>query len=150
MKRLCLVLLLLAAPLWAFQPDEMLEDPVLETRAQALDEVLRCVRCQSESIASSNAEWATDARRRVRELLLEGASDTEILEFFVARYGEVVLMQPRTGGSNLLLWLAGPAMLLVGGLGAWLYVRQRGMANEPGVEALSEDERARLRDILDR
>ncbi|QYX58358.1 cytochrome c-type biogenesis protein CcmH [Roseovarius sp. SCSIO 43702] len=150
MRWLVLILALWSGPLWAVEADEMLDDPLLERRAQALDDAIRCVRCQSESIASSNAEWASDARIRVRELLVDGASDTEVLDFFVARYGEVVLMEPRLGGSNLVLWLAGPLMLLLAAGGAVYYVRQRGRATETRADELSAEEQARLRDILDR
>jgi len=150
MRRLLLVLLLIASPVWAVNPQEMLYDPVLETRAQALDTELRCVKCQSEAIASSNAEWAEDARVLVRELLTDGFTDEEVLDFFVARYGEFVLMTPRTNGSNILLYLAGPLML-VAGLGIGLvYLRRRGSpeAAAPQPTALNDAERERLREIM--
>ena len=147
MKRLALILaLLLATPLWAVEPEEMLSDPALEARAQALDEELRCVKCRSESIASSNAGWAVDARLMVRELVSEGASDAEVKAFFVERYGDFVLMRPTTEGANLLLWIAGP-MMLVAGVGiAFASLRRR--RPERGEEALSEEETARLEAIL--
>jgi len=150
MRRLLLVLLLIASPVWAVNPQEMLDDPVLEARAQALDTELRCVKCQSEAIASSNAEWAEDARVLVRELLTDGFTDEEVLDFFVARYGEFVLMTPRTNGSNILLYLAGPLML-VAGLGIGLvYLRRYGSpeAAAPQPTALNDAERERLREIM--
>lgn len=148
MKRLLLIFAILASPLWAMDPSEMLEDPGLEERARALDHELRCVVCQSESVAWSNANWAEDARRTVRELVVDGATDDEVLDFFVARYGEFVLMSPRASGSTWLLWAAGPAMLLLAmGLG-YGYLRGRSRSSAPQEGALSEAEEARLREIL--
>ena len=120
----------------------------MEERARAIDHALRCVVCQSESVASSNANWAEDARRTVRELITAGSSDEEIFDFFVARYGEFVLMSPRTSGSNWLLWAAGPIMLLLAGIIGFLYLRGRESAPAPQEEALSPEEAARLRKIL--
>ncbi|MBS9716416.1 cytochrome c-type biogenesis protein CcmH [Pseudohalocynthiibacter aestuariivivens] len=147
MKRIILVLVLLASPIWAVEPDEMLADPVLEERAQALDHEIRCVQCQSESIASSNADWARDARLMVRELVSGGNTDTEVLDFFLARYGDVVLMRPKSDGANIILWIAGPVMLLLSlGVGG-LYLRRR---RQTVVQApLSEADEARLREILE-
>jgi len=136
----------LAAPALAVEPDEMLADPVLEARARALDEDIRCVQCASENIASSNADWARDARLIVRAMISEGAGDGEILDFFVERYGERVLMNPRKDGVNVLLWAAGPVMLLLAILIAACSVRRlvRGCATDP----LSSAERDRLDRIL--
>lgn len=148
MIRLLLLLVLLAGPAVAVEPNEMLADPALEARAQALDEELRCVRCRSENIASSNADWARDARLLVRELVAEGRSDAEVRDFFVERYGEVVLMRPRTDGANLLLWAAAPIMLLCALAGAFVYMRGRAAAPVPQAE-LSDAEQERLRELLD-
>lgn len=149
MKRLLVILLLFASSVWAVEPEEMLADPVLEARAQVLDRALRCVQCRSEAIASSNAAWASDARIMVRELLSEGASDDEVKTFFVARYGEVVLMQPNKQGGNALLWLAGPLMLLLAAIMGLFYVRGRSRATEVQDIALSKQEQDRLRQIMD-
>jgi cytochrome c-type biogenesis protein CcmH len=148
MIRAVLLAIVLAFPAWAMDPSEMLSDPALEERARAIDHALRCVVCQSESVASSNANWAEDARRTVRELITAGSSDEEIFDFFVARYGEFVLMSPRTSGSNWLLWAAGPIMLLLAGIIGFLYLRGRESAPAPQEEALSPEEAARLRKIL--
>lgn len=148
MIRLALILMLLASPVWALDPSTALDDPVLEARARTIDHALRCVVCQSESVAFSNANWAEDARRTVRELITDGASDAEVLDFFVARYGEFVLMSPRASGSTWLLWAAGPAMLLLAlGVG-YGYLRGRSHAKAPQEAALSAEEEARLREIL--
>lgn len=149
MIRVLLLWLAMAAPAFAIDPKDMLADPALEARAQALDEELRCVRCRSENIASSNADWARDARLVVRELVSGGASDAEVRAFFVDRYGEVVLMRPTAEGVNLLLWGAGPLMLLLAlGLSA-AYMRRRARLPEPS-EALSDAEKARIDELLDR
>ena len=147
MIRAALFLLLLAAPAWAVEPDEMLDDPVLEARADALDDALRCVQCRSESIGSSNADWSRDARLMVRELISEGASDDEVLDFFVERYGEVVLMRPRADGANLVLWLAPLGMLLLAGGLSFAYLRQRARTPPPD-GTLSAEEQARVEELL--
>lgn len=145
---LALVLLLTAAPVFAVQPDEVLPDPELEARARGISEGLRCLVCRNESIDESNAELARDLRLLVRERITAGDSDAEVVDFVVDRYGEYVLLRPTASGANLLLWVAGPAMLLLGlGIGA-AYVRRRGATPEPPAVALSEAERKRLDEIL--
>lgn len=144
------LLLGLVLPAEAVEPGEMLDDPALEARAQALDDDLRCVKCRSESIASSNAEWASDARVKVRELLSEGATDAEVRDFFVARYGEYVLMTPTRHGANWILWGAGPLMLVLGGGIAAFYLRRRTAAGAGDEEGLTNAEKARLWQILDK
>jgi cytochrome c-type biogenesis protein CcmH len=149
MKRLIVLLWLAAAPAFAVQPDEILDDPVLEERAREISEGLRCLVCRNESIDESNAPLAKDLRLLVRERLVEGDSDDEVVEFVVARYGEYVLLNPTATGSNLLLWASGPALLLVGlGIGI-AYLRRRSRTAEPAGEGLSAEEEARLRAILD-
>lgn len=147
---LVLCLALLAAPVWAVQPDEVLDDPVLESRARELSKGLRCLVCQNESIDESNASLARDLRLLVRERLVEGDSDAEALAFIVDRYGEFVLLKPTTGGANWLLWAAGPLMLVTAlGVGG-VYIRRRSHARAPGEQGLNADESARLKEILDR
>ena len=148
MKRLALLLCLLAAPLWAVQPDEILDDPALEERARALSEDLRCLVCRNESIDASNAPLARDLRLLVRERLVAGDSDAEVMAFVVARYGEYVLLTPKATGTNLILWLAGPAMLIIGlGLGL-AFLRKRSRSEATAERALTDDEKARLDEIL--
>jgi len=132
----------------AVQPDEVLDDPALEERARDISSGLRCLVCRNESIDDSNAELARDLRLLVRERLVAGDSDEEVVEFVVDRYGEYVLLQPRATGSNLVLWLAGPIMLLLGGAIGWSYMRRRGRASETPAQALSEAEAERLREIM--
>ena len=128
MKRLLILLCLISGPLWAVQPDEILDDPVLETRARSISEGLRCLVCRNESIDESNAELARDLRLLVRERLVAGDADSEVIDYVVARYGEYVLLKPRTFGSNLILWLAGPIMFFAGAGLAMVYLRRRSTA----------------------
>jgi cytochrome c-type biogenesis protein CcmH len=131
----------------AVQPDEILDDPVLEQRARDLSKGLRCLVCRNENIDDSNAELARDLRLLVRERLVAGDTDDEAIDFITDRYGEYVLLNPRKGGSNWVLWAAGPVMLITGlGIGL-IYLRRRSRATET---ALSQDEEARLKEILDR
>ncbi|WP_101068102.1 cytochrome c-type biogenesis protein [Roseovarius salinarum] len=151
MKRLALILCLLAAPGWAVQPDEILDDPELEQRARDISAGLRCLVCRNESIDDSNAELARDLRLLVRERLEAGDTNEEVVDFVVDRYGEYVLLQPRTDGWNLVLWAAGPAMLFLGGGIAAVYLRRRARAQEAGgaqTDHLSAEEQARLREIM--
>lgn len=148
MKRLVLILCLLASPLWAVQPDEILDDPALEERAREISSGLRCLVCRNESIDDSNADLARDLRLLVRERLVAGDSDEEVIGFVVDRYGEYVLLNPVASGSNLVLWLAGPVMLILGGLLAAVYIRGRAGAKPEGEAGLSAAEEARLREIM--
>lgn len=133
----------------ALDPSEMLSDPALEAQARELDHAMRCVVCQSESVASSNAQWAIDTRRVIREQVAAGQTNDQIMDFFVERYGEFVLMTPRTSGSNWMLWAAGPLMfLLAAGVGIG-YVRGRSRAVQAPQTSLSADEAKRLREILE-
>ena len=150
MKRLILIFMLLASPLAAVEPDEILSDPVLEQRARELSKGLRCLVCRNESIDESNASLAKDLRILVRERLVEGDSDVEAVDYIVARYGEYVLLNPTRGGANWLLWGAGPLMLLLAGAAGVTYVRGRSTAKAPQDECLSADEAAQLRDILNK
>jgi len=149
MKRLALVLVLLASPLWAVLPDEVLDDPALEARARELSKGLRCLVCRNESIDESNADLARDLRLLVRERLVAGDSDAEVIAFIVDRFGEYVLLRPTATGSNWLLWAAGPLMLLLAAGIGYGYLRGRARGDAEQDRGLSDDERARLRKILD-
>ncbi len=145
MKRLVLALLLMASPALAVQPDEILPNPVLEARARAISRDIRCPVCQGESIDDSVAPISRDLRIIIRERLVAGDSDAEVVDYIVARYGEFVLFNPPPEGSNLILWLAGPTLLLAG-LGIAV-ATQRRRVGTPEVE-LSDSDEARLREIL--
>ena len=103
--------LLWSSPLWAVQPDEMLADPVLEARARALSEELRCMVCQNELIDDSEAPLAHDLRVLVRDRIKAGDTDAQVLDFLVARYGEFVLLEPRLSWHTAALWGLPPGLL---------------------------------------
>lgn len=142
-----LALALLAAPARAVQPDEVLGDPVLESRARAISAELRCMVCQNQSIDDSDAPLAKDLRLIVRERLKAGDSDGQVMDFMVARYGEFVLLRPRMSWRNALLWAAPVIVLLLGMGGAALAYRRRRRAAAP-LQRLSADEEARVKRLM--
>ena len=129
----------------AAQPDEVLSDPALETRARTLSRELRCMVCQNQSIDDSDAPLARDLRLLVRERLKAGDSDAQVLDFLVARYGEFVLLDPRMSWRTAALWAAPGAILLIGAIVIVLTFRRRGPAETP--EPLATDEERRLDEI---
>jgi cytochrome c-type biogenesis protein CcmH len=147
MKRLAFLLMLLAGPALAVLPSERLADPALEARARALSLELRCQVCQNQSIDDSNAPLAADLRRLVRERLVAGDSDAGVLDYVVRRYGDYVLLRPPMREDTALLWFGPLAILVLGGAGAFVYLRRR----KPAAEApLSAEEEARLKAIVER
>jgi len=106
---------------------------------------VRCLVCRNESIEDSNADLARDLRLVVRERLMAGDTDEEVETFLVDRFGEYVLLRPQFGGSTLWLWLAGPALLLLGALVAVSFV----LKGRQDVNALTDDEAARLKGLLE-
>lgn len=144
---LALALLLGAAGASAVQPDEMLDDPALEVRARDISRSLRCVVCQNQTIDESDAELARDLRLLVRQRLLAGDSDRQVVDYAVSRYGDFILLRPPVKAQTYLLWFA-PMLLIVGaGAVVWLYLaRQRRLA-EP--LPLDPEEQARLAKVLD-
>lgn len=141
-----LACLAFATAAFAVEPDEMLADAALEVRAEALDRELRCVVCQSQSIAESNADLAKEMRVVVRERLAAGDSDEEVLAYLVERYGDYVLLRPPVQGNTIFLWVF-PALVLLAGLtGGVFYVRRLRPA---APAALSEEEAAALKDLLE-
>ncbi len=138
--------LLLVGPAMAVQPDEMLADPGMEARARDISKGLRCLVCRNENIDESNASLARDLRLLVRERLMAGDSDSQVVAFIVDRYGEYVLLEPDATGANLILWIAGPGMLLLALAGAGAYVARRKPDAAP--DALSDAEKTRLDEIL--
>jgi cytochrome c-type biogenesis protein CcmH len=99
-------------------------DPVLEARVMKISAELRCLVCQNQTIADSNAELAVDLRNQVREMLKKGQSQPEIVDYMTARYGDFVLYRPPVKSTTALLWF-GPAVLLVGGLAVLITVLRR-------------------------
>ncbi len=153
MSRLALLALLLALVLpaapapAAVSPDEILDDPVLEARARALGRQLRCLVCQNQSIDDSDADLAKDIRRIVRERLVAGDSDEEILAYLTARYGDFILLRPPVKPATWALW-AGPFVVLaLGAVGVALFLRRR-RGREETETALAPEEEARLARLL--
>src|SRR3954453_15914421 len=124
--------LLVSAHAFAVQPDDILGDPVLETRARGLSKELRCMVCQNQSIDDSDAPLARDLRLLVRERLKEGDSDNQVIDILVARYGEFVLLRPRLTIYTALLWGMPPALLLGGLLALVRFARRRKAAGGGG------------------
>jgi len=155
-RSIVLVLTLLAAPnALAVQPDEVLPDPTLEARARALSKELRCMVCQNQSIDDSDAPLARDLRLLVRERMKEGDSDSQIVDFLVARYGEFVLLKPRLSLHTMLLWFGPPALLGGGALAllvmGWRRSRRAaatGAPPRPEDGKLTAAEEARLAKLL--
>ena len=114
-----------AVPAWAVLPDEQLSDPKLEARARHISQELRCVVCQNQTIDDSDAELAHDLRVLLRERLTKGDTDQQAIDYIVKRYGTYVLLDPPFRWDTLLLWLGPLAVLLLGGTGATLYIRNR-------------------------
>ena len=148
LRSLVLSLALVATPVLAVQPNEVLSDPALEARARTLSKDLRCLVCRNENIDDSNADLARDLRLLLRERLVAGDSDDAAIAYIVDRYGEYVLLNPTSQGANLILWIAGPLMLLLGGVMAGTYVRRRRGLAEAAPQELSQDEEKRLAKIL--
>ena len=135
----------------AVEPEEMLDDPVLEERAREISKELRCLVCQNQSIDDSNAGLARDLRVLVRERLTAGDSNEEAIDYIVDRYGDFVLLRPPVRPGTYALWY-GPALLIVvAGLGLVLFFRRRtpGAAKTAPPPPLSQEERARLKALLD-
>ena len=141
------LLWLSTASVLAVQPDEVLQDPVLEARARSISAGIRCLVCQGQSIDDSPAPLARDLRILVRERLTAGDSDREVIDFLVGRYGEFVLLRPRVGLHTLVLWF-GPFAVLV--LATIMVVQQRRARTvDEGSEApLTEDEKCQVHQLL--
>jgi cytochrome c-type biogenesis protein CcmH len=118
-------------------------DPVANARAVKLSEKLRCLVCQNQSIADSNAELAVDLRTQIREQIAAGRSDDQIVEYMVTRYGDFVLYEPPFKPTTILLWV-GPLLLLVGGFFILIRNLRRRPATEPTLTAEEQERAARL------
>jgi cytochrome c-type biogenesis protein CcmH len=142
-----LLTLLFAGAALAVKPDEVLADPALEARARTLSEELRCMVCQNQSIDESDAELARDLRVLVRQRLVAGDTDRQVIDYIVSRYGEFVLLKPRFSLRNALLWGTPVLLLLAGGIFIVLTARSRRSA---ATNALTAEEQAELDTILHR
>jgi len=152
MKRWLFAALLLSAalgplPAHAVRPDEMLANPALEARARDIGKELRCLVCRNQSVDDSDADLAHDLRVLIRQRLVAGDSNAQVVAYVRSRYGDYVLLKPPFEVATWLLWLGPGAILLLGLWTAGRYMRrQAGMAGPP---PLSADEERRLAQILD-
>lgn len=140
--------LLASGPSQAVQPEEILKDPALESRARNLSRELRCMVCQNQSIDDSEAPLARDLRLLVRERLTQGDTDQQVLDFLVSRYGNFVLLRPPLEWRTMLLWGLPPAALIAGLVGLMIKGRRQ-RPTTSGTEALSQDEERRLSTLVD-
>ncbi|OXS99433.1 cytochrome c-type biogenesis protein CcmH [Notoacmeibacter marinus] len=135
---------------FAVQPDEVLDDPVLEERARDISAGLRCLVCQNQSIDDSDASIARDLRILVRERIESGETDEEVVDYIVSRYGQFVLLKPVFSPTTILLWST-PLLVLLGG-GLYLFSRRQAHGNSAvetdGAASLTAEEEARLRKAL--
>jgi cytochrome c-type biogenesis protein CcmH len=144
-----LLVVMVAMPSFAVLPDERLADPALEARARALSQELRCMVCQNQSIDDSNADLAHDLRVLVRERLVAGDSDAQVLAYLTSRYGDYVLLKPPIKPTTWLLWFGPPLLLFAGGAAMLLAWWRRRSDAPTGPAPLSADEQARLARLLD-
>ena len=150
MRALALAFLMICFPLvsYSVEPSEVLDDPILEERARNISKNLRCLVCQNESIDDSNASIAKDLRILVRERLVAGDTEDEVLNFIVDRYGEFALLKPRTDGSNLILWLSGPLMLLIALIITFSFIKSNYNSKRGSSTVLSDHEKSELKKIF--
>ena len=135
----------LLGPALGVNPDEILSDPVLESRARAISSELRCLVCQNQSIDDSDADLARDLRLLVRERLVAGDSDAEVVNFLVDRYGEFVLLKPTFSLHTFLLWAAAPLVLMLAVFGLLVYLRRLSPQKNPArALPLSQEEQDAL------
>uniref|UniRef100_UPI003899269C cytochrome c-type biogenesis protein n=1 Tax=Aliiroseovarius sediminilitoris TaxID=1173584 RepID=UPI003899269C len=147
--RLFILLLAMALPMTALavEPDEMLDDPVLEARAREVSKGLRCVVCLNQDIDSSNAGVARDLRLLVRERIMAGDTNEEATAFIQARYGDYVLLRPPLNAKTYVLWFAPPTLLIIGvGVGWMTLLRRR---RKPVQNKLSEAEEQEIKQFID-
>jgi cytochrome c-type biogenesis protein CcmH len=148
LARMLVVAAMLGGPAaYAVQPDEIMADPAKEARARDLSRELRCMVCQNQSIDDSDAPLARDLRLLVRERIGAGDSDSQVIDFLVARYGEFVLLKPRFTPQTLLLWLLPPLALAGGGVALWMNLRRRAKSST-SEDGLSAEEEARLQQAI--
>ena len=136
-------------PAGAVEPGERLDDLVLEARARDISKGLRCLVCQNQSIDDSDAGLARDLRVLVRERLTAGESDEQVIAYVTARYGDYVLLEPPLKPTTYLLWFGPAVIFLAGGASVILFLRRRTRLAESRAAPLSDDERRRIKQLLD-
>jgi len=150
-----LLFCLLAAPALAVQPDEILKDPALEARAREVGKDLRCLVCQNQSIDDSDADLARDLRVLVRERIVAGDSNQEVIDYVVSRYGDFVLLNPPFKLKTYALWFGPVAIILFGMFAIFMFFRRRGDgavesdAARPAGNGLSDAEKEKLAKLMD-
>ena len=150
MKTVIFLLFFLVTPALAIQPDEILEDKVLEERARVISKELRCLVCQNQSIDDSDAPLARDLRVLVRERLQAGESDEKVIKFVVDRYGDFVLLRPPIKASTLALWISPIAILIVGVILVLTRFRKYEKNMPVKVQPLSSEETKKLEAVLEK
>jgi cytochrome c-type biogenesis protein CcmH len=145
-KLLCVLLLCVPLTVCAQTAQPMPDDPVANKRAVQLAERLRCLVCQNQSLADSNAELAVDLRRQIREQIAQGKGDAQIIDFMVERYGDFVLYRPPLKATTWLLWFGPPSLLLIGLVMLIRYLRERRKRIER--DPLTANERAQAQRLL--
>jgi cytochrome c-type biogenesis protein CcmH len=146
MKWFAFILLFISGPVWAGEAAPLAENPVAEARLKHLAVELRCLVCQNQTLADSNAPLAEDLRREVREMIAKNMSDQEIIDFLVSRYGDFVLYRPPWKATTTLLWL-GPFLLLGSGAAALVLALNR--RTKTAVDTtVTDEERRRVEQLL--
>lgn len=135
---LFLLMVMASTSAWAVLPTEMLKDPILEARAREISKNLRCLVCQNQSIDESNAELAADIRRLVRERLVAGDTDDQVIQYMVDRYGDFVLLKPPFKPITYLLWFAPILLFASAGIGGFLFFRRHRGNTDPSTTPPSD------------
>lgn len=139
---------LAVTPALAVNPDEMLSNPVLEERAREISKELRCLVCQNQSIDDSDAELARDLRVLVRERLVAGDDNQEVIDYIVARYGDYVLLNPPLKPETYILWASPAVLVVLAILAVFAFYRRKKRDGSPASASLSKDEQKRLDELL--
>ncbi|AXO13545.1 cytochrome c-type biogenesis protein [Thalassospira indica] len=143
-----LVPVIASNPAFAVNPDEMLSNPVLEERAREISKELRCLVCQNQSIDDSDAELARDLRVLVRERLVAGDDNEEVIDYIVARYGDYVLLNPPLKPETYILWASPAVLVVLALLAVFAFYRRKQREGSPASASLSKDEQDRLDELL--
>ncbi len=140
------VILFLSGPVWAGEARPLADDPAAEARLKHLAVELRCLVCQNQTLADSNAPLAEDLRREVREMIAKNMSDQEIIEFLTARYGDFVLYRPPLKATTTLLWVGPFVLVIIGATVLIITLRRR--AGKVAEVPVTEDEHRRVEQLL--
>jgi cytochrome c-type biogenesis protein CcmH len=143
---LMLITLLISGPAWAGEARPLADDPVVEARLKHLAVELRCLVCQNQTLADSNAPLAEDLRREVRDMIAKNMSDQEIIDFLVARYGDFVLYRPPVKATTALLWVGPFVLVIIGAVVLFITLRRR--AGKVVDVAVTEEEHRRVEQLL--